>query len=430
MRTLLTKEFIDLRVQHFKGKVFGLWRKPEFYHRIGSYPLPKFKFITSSFPRFEKMVYQTDHIHFTFHLSGYGMLQNETQMAFLGESAERFAYASQYSILKNQIIFDSYNNLMEKKKDHELVCSLDYINIHYDKNHNQYIKGSDKISWLKIHSLIKKDCYVYIPFQMIVSGASKMLPSEKHPIMNAVSTGTASHETFTQSLENAIIEYMQLDSFNIHWYGGVKGKDITDSSKDIIDNVFGKDSDFFERFTIKFTDISFDKPIFVVMCEIFSDDNHLPRYTVGIQGAYTLHKAIYRSLMETLAILEYNLNICWTDPERFKNVVSLTTFDNLDDNVIYYSRVGKPKLKYIPYSFQPVNKVNNLQDLLRSLIEYSTYAGWINITPVDFVGCNQVVTRVVIPEFLPLCIPSFPQSRHPKYLHLSGVVNDDPHPLP
>jgi len=430
MKALLTKEYIDLRIDHFKGKVFGLWKKPEFYHRLGSYPLPKFKLITSSFPNFEKIVYQTDHVHFTFHLSGYGMLQNEARMAFLGESAERFAYASQYSVLNKRIVFDSYENLMKKRKDHELVCPLDYINIHYDRGHDHHIEKTDKISWLKMHSLIKSGHFVYIPFQMVVSGASKMLPNEKHPIINAVSTGTASHETFVQSLENAIIESMQLDSFNIHWYGGIRGEDITESHKDILENIFGENGDFFEMFTVKFTDLSFDKPIFIAMCEIFSEHSHLPKYTVGIQGAYSMRKAIYRSLMETLAILEYNLNVCWADPDRFKNSVSLSIFDNLDDNVIYYSRTGKPGLKFTPYVFRPVPKVKNIKELLDSLKRYSIYAGVADITPADFIGCNQVICRVVIPELIPLCIPSFPQSNHPKYRALFGVVNDHPHPLP
>lgn len=432
MKTKLTPRSSVSRSEHLDGKVGGLWKSPNKFFRLQSYPLPEFHFITSDYPEFERFVYGKE-VHFTYHLSGYGKLYNETKMSFLGESAERFAYATQYLILKHVIVKKSYNQLIEecKREDNEsFVCPLSYVNHLYRAGDSNYIGDDDVISWVRMISLVKPDATVYVPMQLVISGTDRLVDNEKIAVANAVSTGTASHENFKNSLEASIIETMQLDSFNLYWYGGLACPEITDDFTTIIHHILGQNDCFLDYFKINLIDISLDKPIHVVMCEITSDFDFMPKYTVGIQGAYSLERAVYRAIMETLAILEYNMNIPWTNPEKYKQSVDKEVFDNLDDNVVHYSRLGKPVLSFSESPLQSTEKVFSLKELLKKLKSMSKYAGFLNITPPDFIGCNQVITRVIVPEFIPLCIPSFPQRQHPRYQQIGGIKNDLEHPLP
>ncbi|WP_051681507.1 YcaO-like family protein [Virgibacillus alimentarius] len=429
MKIKLTDKNIDDRMRHFDGKIAGLWKSPEKFYRLRSFPLPDFHFITSDYPEFEKFVYGQD-IHFTYHLSGYGKLYNESRMSFLGESAERFAYASQYLGLQHLIIKKSFETLQKEVDAGDRVCPLDYVNLLYGENDINFIQPTDKISWVKMNALTEPGKHVYIPLQLMVSGTHFLKEDEKIAVANAVSTGTASHETFEQSLEAALIEIYQLDSYNLYWYGGLRCPDITDAWKELVAKIIG-DASFYDYFDVNIIDITLDKPIPIAMCEIVSDLPYTPKYTVGIQGAYTLERAVYRSVMETLAIVEYNMNASWTHTETFQSVMDQKTFDNLDDNVLYYARKGKPENLAFRDSPLHASRLSiNLKDLVKSLQAFSKYAAFLNITPPDFVGSQQVITRIIVPELLPLCIPSFPQVYHPRYNDIGGILNDLVHPLP
>lgn len=429
MKIKLTDKNIDDRMRHFDGKIAGLWKSPDKFYRLRSFPLPDFHFITSNYPSFEKFVYNQD-IHFTYHLSGYGKLYNETRMSFLGESAERFAYASQFRGLQHLVVKRDYETLKKEVDAGDHICPLEYVNLLYDDQDCRCIQPTDELSWVKMNALNEPGKFVYIPLQLMVSGTHFLKKDEKIAAPNAVSTGTASHETFEQSLEAAIIEIFQLDSYNLYWFGGLLCEDITDTWRGLIDKILG-DSSFYEYFDVNIIDITLDKPIPIVMCEITSTLPYMPKYTVGIQGSYSLERAVYRALMETLAIVEYNMNASWTHTNTFHSVLNQKVFDNLDDNVLFYARKGKPEVLNFRESPIPTSrKSENLNDLLKSVPTFSKYAAFLNITPSDFIGSQQVITRVVIPELLPLCTPSFPQRYHPRYKGIGGILNDLVHPLP
>ncbi|MBC1780720.1 streptolysin associated protein SagD, partial [Listeria booriae] len=168
--------------------------------------------------------------------------------------------------------------------------------------------------------------------------------------------------------------------FNLWWYGGFKGKEIEINIFQNVSYWFKKQvavKNFLSKFNVRFSDISFDKAIYVVLCEIEVKDNknNLPKYTVGVQGGYSLEKSIYRAFMECLTVLEYNMNVSWTDKEKFLSVTKQTLIiDNLDDNVIYYSKFGKPVLKNNLNQFEANTlKVDNLKLLLNELPKLSKY---------------------------------------------------------
>lgn len=138
--------------------------------------------------------------------------------------------------------------------------------------------------------------------------------------------------------------------------------------------------------------------------------------------------------MECVTVLEYAFNIVWIDPSKFKNIgtdVQKLEIDNLDDNIIFYAKTGKPnrKTRKFPYNQTDREKINNLPMLIKSLKRFSKYAGVLCITPPEFKKMNLFISRVVIPELLPIALPSYPPYYHKRYRMLGGIINHLPHPL-
>lgn len=287
-----------------------------------------------------------------------------------------------------------------------------------------------------MNSLIYPGKKVWMPLQFVTMYTEDLFSNEKRYITSAVSTGTACHETMMQSIENALIEYLQIDSYNLWWYGGYRGHVLDVNNNETLSFWFKNQpavKNFISKFNITFTDITFDKSIYVILCEIEVKDpnENLPKYTVGVQGGFSIEKSIYRAFMECLTVLEYNMNVAWTDKEKFLSVTKDTKIiDNLDDNVIYYSKLGKPKLKNHPSQNRSgIEKAENIKELLRDLPRLSKYAAFLAITPSEFKSMNLEVSRVILPELLSIHLPSYPPYYHERYKKIGGVVNNLPHPI-
>lgn len=419
------------RRKKLSGNVTGIWNNATFLG-ASSYPIFPYYYLTSGFSSFEKNIYMKSP-KIVYHLSGYGASFDESLVSYVGESSERYSYTLTKKTLENNIVKLSYFELKEKFA-RDLVVPLKYININYPSDNIEHnVSENDKIRWVKMNSLTKPGKFVWMPLQLVQMFDDESFIDEKRYANSAVSTGTASQETIIKALKSAIVEYLQIDSFNLWWFSGIEGKPMSDNIDFINEECFGGAvpfENFKNNFQIKFTDISFDKSIFVVVCEVFAKDSRgdLPKYTVGVQGGLSKSSCIYRSFMEALTVLEYSMNLCWIQPDKYLSAKNKNNIDNLDDNVLMYALKGKPKMKRVSKSFY-VNKVDSTNALIKSMSNFSKYAGFLNITPVEFEYLNLNIARVIIPELLPIALPTFPPQRHPRFRQFGGVINRYAHPL-
>lgn len=406
------QSYNDLRIELIGGNVTGLWEKNNFFIGSNSYPIMKYPYKTANFNDFEKNHNPNKTEKVSYHLSGYGLLYNESNGGFIGESIERYSFSMLPAYIKNNVIIECYNNLLSK--ENITALPLEYINIFHNKeSEKHYVKKTDEIKWAVLPSLIDSTKKIAIPLQFVVMYSSYLFNEEKHYGNSAVSTGTACHEDDKKSIEAAIIEYLQIDSFNLWWYAGLKETEIEiDIGKKLATWFNNQPStcDFLDKFTVSFYDISFDKPINVILCEITSKDKNCPKYVVGVQGGYNKENCIYRSFMECLTVVEFAFNISWIDQSKYTSIEKGDKiFSNLDDNVIYYSKFGKNEnIKRVNTSYKEIGKVSNLNELMNVLSCFTKYAVGLNITPNEFSNLNTQVFRVIIPELLPMCLPSFP----------------------
>lgn len=427
-----TPEYNELRKKLLGGNITSIWKGNKFFKGARSFPIVNFNYFTSEFSDFEKNIFPENQ-KMIYHLSGYGVNYNEAIASYLGESSERYTFASLYSVIKDFIIVSSYSELINIYGK-EKVCALELLNSYFKpENSEYYINENDQLQWIEMNSLVYLGEKVFIPLQFIVSNNGNIFKNEKIFMTSAVSTGTASHETISKSLENAVIEYLQIDSFNLWWYGGLKGKNIELDLYSFLLRYFKNEykvKKFIENFDIKFTDISYDKGIDIIVCEIYSKKENLPKYTVGVQGGKSIEKVLYRGLMECLAVLEYNMNLPWIDENIYNSITkNKVDINNLDDNVILYSKYGKPNTVRHDYDFYKEYNLKKSYNIIDEVKKFSKYAGFLRITLPEFEGLNLEVFRISIPELLPLCLPSYPPYYHQRYKKIGGIKNNVPHPL-
>ncbi|MEO5286243.1 YcaO-like family protein [Limosilactobacillus allomucosae] len=418
--------FLKERLRIVGGNLTGIWDKNTFFIGSAPYPLPRINYITSTLVNVSPLVYKNK-VNILYHLSGYGSNTSEARLSFLGESSERYAFAMMPITLKKDILLSSYKELCSKYDDLS-VLPLEYVNIFAGVKGLEEVTPKDKIYWVKLNSLLDPNKIIWVPLQFIMFHISS---PEKNYNVSAVSTGTASHEDIKSALRNSLIEYLQIDSYNLWWYGGHKGKELSVDLKDVITNYLkGGYDKFIKHFKVKFTDISFDKSIWVVVCEIEGIDSR-PKYTVGLQGSLNLEKAIYRSFMEALTVMAYSINMSWLKPEILKNAkTKLGKMNDLDQNVAYYAMHSKPELKVNNVTLAKKDKKStNLNEMIRDNRELLQWAGVVNITPHEFSNLNMNIIRLFAPKLLPVAMPSFPPVCHPRYKETGGIVNYEEHPM-
>lgn len=415
-----------MRLHLLQGKVSSIWKHNSLFRGERSYPVMPFTALMSKFVDFEKHI--NDRFKMNYHLSGYGTSFDEALRGFLGESAERYSFAVLSQLISERIITASYSSLLEKYGAHK-VFPLEVINAYCGPDKENSVDEADAIRWVRMNSLVDPSQAFYAPLQFVLAGAELVYPEKKTYVPSAVSTGTASHETVLQALDSALIECLQIDSFELWWYGGLQATPVELDQYAFLKTYFDDSSvnTFLEHFSLTFLDISFDKNIYVYVCEIVGKKPGLPKYTVGVQGGYDSQKALYRGLMEALCVLEYNMNLPWMDYSKWLDIDSQTQgIDNFDNNVIKYAKYGKPHLNTKQSSLTPHKQEGSALSYVR---KHHPCSGYLVITAPDFEDFNLEVVRVCIPDLLPLSLPSYPPQYHPRFLSNEGIGNYVAHPL-
>lgn len=417
------QNYLDERIDLLSGSLTGIWENNDFFVGDAPYPLPTLNYITSNLVNIQKNINLKDRI--IYHLSGYGSNYNEAKLSFLGESAERYSFALMPLTLNEDITVASYNQLVDKYGVNS-VLPLEYINI-FDKDSDMsFINGDDEIQWVKMNKLLNPEEVLFEPAQLVMFYHKSK--KEKTFNKSAVSTGTACNEHIESALENALIEYLQIDSVNLWWYGGHKGKKISVNLDELFRKYFNCSSREFEKFfTVKFTDISFDKGLWVIACEILSE-NKRPHYIMGVQGGFSKEQVIYRSFMETLTVMAYAMKMSWINTD-FYDFSKKAKIDNLDKNVAYYAIKGKPVLKSNLKNLNYKKKVFSLRELINVNKEKLQWSAFSNITPIEFKNLNLEVVRIICPELLPVAMPDYPPKNHPRYKLTGGIINEFAHPM-
>lgn len=431
----------DRLIQRYYGKYCGVFNEIGLFKDLGMWK-EQFNLVAPVIPGYAAELYG-ENFRVDYHLGGFSLLTENSFVRAEGEAIERYSHIMAEAKLKKQIVYSSY---LELKATDKKVCPLKYINVYSDEQLSNIrlpnftkkkIGEKDKIEWICCNSIYNGEP-VYIPAQMFFLMSSNQ--SEKRYYMS-VSTGTAAHRTMEKALKNALMEYLQLDSMMLSWYVYGKMQRIScegETIRKLLD-----ETRYLEEYEVTFYDMTLDKPVYVLGCFIRSKLKKYPYVAFGMQADFDLEKAMYRSFMEAYANICPRL--CIRSEGQKINFLQLfekvkkNEIYNLNDNTDFYlSENGTDMvdnwLEKILLDERIITKQHAHKNLLEEIIDYlseiSEYACYCDITSEEYQEDNWFVIRTIVPELLPLCMPSLPYEKHPRVLEFGGVKNRCIHPCP
>ncbi|GIG56445.1 streptolysin associated protein SagD [Longispora fulva] len=431
------------RYAHLGGNQGGIM--PGFLVSVADVPgEPQMRAMTATMPQYHRLIMDDPLMEVQYHLSGYGLYNEEALVKLMGESVER--YAAMAAITMFDFRYASYKEMATEGP----TMPLEYLGI-LDASQQAVLASKlhrytdrpptedDLIAWVKCPSLTRPGEDVWVPAQLFFLGFTSS-PAGDLLFTPSFSTGTAAHVSLENALRNALIEAVQIDAFILNWYTPTPAPAVVvddDATHRLLGKLkLGPTSDYEVR-PIYLTRPELPLPTIGVYMDRRSDT--LPLLTFGVQGDGDPRYAMIRGTMESAAILGLSMYSAVFDPVKVHASANTSPYLDLDTNVLYYATptdaalkrrivaerfAGSVKLSEIPGLDNP------LDDLIAMVAGVSEWATYLDITPPELDGTPWKVVRVLIPELLSMCLPGMPPKAHPRMRSYGGVAHDHPHPLP
>lgn len=436
--TVLKNKFLNLCGQHY-----GILESQILTSAQGKYT-PKISVCTANMPAYQKATID-EHAEINHHLSGYGVHFEESMVRLLGEGIERYALLLANVYYQDKQVKASYNEIQKYGE----AMPWEYIMMYSEEDYKKLevatnvrpITKDDPISWIKCPSIFDKDREIYIPAQLMFTGF-KNLTDEKL-FAPGFSKGAAAHTTLKTALKSSLMESVEADAFSVGWYAKTYARKIiidNENLLNLINEIIG-DIDC-EVFPFEYT--LPEMPGYSVGVALLSNNGQRPAVVVGCQTDINPNKAIYKALLEALAIYYLATNGPLLLPDLYLQRVENDNFNNLDSNVSLWANTEnyedkkeffyswcKDKVLLSSLKSQERESVDDeISDILAKLKKKSKYGVYLDITPPEVQDKGWKIVRTFIPELVQMCLPSFPYSNHPRIKEFGGIKNDLPHPVP
>lgn len=412
---------------------------------------PLMRAMTATMPAYHRLIMNDPHMQVQYHLSGYGLTNEEALVKLMGESVERYA-----AMVAIRMVDDGFRYASRRELAAEGPClPLEYLGILDPQQ--QAMLGSrlhrycdrpptedDVIAWVRCPSLVRPGEEVWVPAQLFFLGFTTSPEHGDLLFTPSFSTGTAAHVSLEKALRNALIEAVQIDAFILNWYTDTPAPAVVIDDQDLLAAFTGMDLGPDSAYTLManyLTRPELPLPTFGVFLERKTEG--LPQLSFGVQGDADPSYAMLRGTMESAAILSLGMYSAIFDTTNVHAAVNSSPYLDLDTNVLYYASpcdadrkrevvrgrfAGSVKLSEIaPLATDDAGTVAELIRMVAGVSEWATY---LDITPPELADTDWKVVRVLIPELLSMCLPGLPPKAHPRMRAYGGVSNEFPHPLP
>ena len=408
------------------------------------------KSIVAQMPPYHKVLLGP-HLELQYHLSGYGNYYEEAIIRLAGEAIERYSLLVAPYTLADKIRYATYDEIAQEGK----VMPFEYLQLFSDADYEKLDRGEYKgirrlhrdsvIGWVRCPSLFDRDIDIWTPAQMLFVGYKPSREHEEVPFSPGFSTGTASHTSLPKALQNAMLEFIEIDALMLGWYTDrkvptVRIDDMKAASQ--FPELFGGDPLYEVRaYDLKVLE-EVDAHVFGTA--LINKRRERPFISFGAQGQLDPVRAFYRSLMETVAISYLGIFGPLYMPDEYLVHREEETFTDLDRNVSFFAtpdraeeklrildemEEGSRVLTTMP-RYQTGDAPKDTAKLIRQLSKVSEYGVYLDVTPPETRDKGWYVMRVFFPELVSMCVPGVPYTQHPRIQAFGGIANPYPHPLP
>jgi thiazole/oxazole-forming peptide maturase SagD family component len=408
------------------------------------------KSVMAQMPGYHKVLLNPD-VELQYHLSGYGTFYEEAFVRLVGEAIERYALLVAPYTLKDSIVYASYRQVARNGR----VLPFEYLRLFSSSdleklNRSEYhglrlLEQDDVVGWVKCPSLFNPETEVWIPAQMLFVGYKFSRARGEVAFCPGFSTGTAAHTSLPKALQNALLEFIEIDALMLHWYTGLTAPAVTIDNvtlSALVPKLLAADSNY----EVLALDLRVLKEVdaHVFGSVLMNKRKERPLIMLGAQGDLNPVRGFYRSLMEAVAISFLGIYGPLYLPKQYLASVPDATFTDLDRNVAFYASpdnaeqkkssinklVGGRKVLSGMKSHDSGDVNSDTARLIRQLSGVSEYGVFLDITPPETRNRGWKVMRVFLPELVTMCVPGVPYSEHPRFTAFGGIRNEYPHPLP
>jgi thiazole/oxazole-forming peptide maturase SagD family component len=437
------------RYRHLGGNQTGIM--PGFLVSVADIPgEPEMRAMTATMPHYHRQIMNDPHLQVQYHLSGYGLYNEEAMIKLMGESVERYAAMTAIRMFDADFRYATRRELSLQGP----CLPLELLGI-LDAGQQEALAGrlhrysarspgeDDVIAWVSCPSLVRPGEQVWVPAQLFFLGFTTDAARGDVLFTPSFSTGTAAHVSLERALRNALIEAVQIDSFILNWYTDTPAPavivDDTDVARVLATLKLGSDSEY----EIRASYLSRPElPLPTIGVFLMRKAEALPLISFGVQGDGDPRSALLRGAMESAAILGLGMYSTIFDTTTVHAAVNTSPYLDLDTNVLFYASPqdaqakkdiveqrfsGSVKLSEIPALG---GETDTLAELIRMVAGVSQWACYLDITPPELAETDWKVVRTLIPELLSMCLPGLPPKAHPRMNRYGGVSNAHPHPLP
>ncbi len=383
-----------------------------------------------------------------YHLGGYGMFYEEAFIKAMSEAMERYCLMMYPHFIEDEIVFTTYKDLVSSGED---VIPSRYFQLftaeEYQRDSFPFrpFQEDATYGWLQLPSLLKPNREIWVPAQVLFPGYRINHEKGEHRWSPGFSTGAASHVTIKNALYNGLMEFIEIDSYMIHWYAMRKADRIILEGTNLNDLVnHWLDPSLYEL--VLLYQVLPDLPVPTVSAFLYNKKGLIPFMTAGAQTDLDVVNCIYRAIMEAAAVTMLGFGGYIYQPNEFIMTTEIDKILDLDSNVAFYV---KPSNKNV--SIRLINDLHSgknvhfddlprfdhlktveekIKTTLRMLANVSEHAVAFEITVPDVADLGFRVVKTYIPELHCMALPSYPYSHHPRMLQHGGVKNKYPHPIP
>jgi thiazole/oxazole-forming peptide maturase SagD family component len=406
------------------------------------------KTLVAQMPAYHKVLLGP-HSDINYHLSGYGTFFEEAIIRLVGEAIERYALLVAPYTFADRIVYSSYDDAARAGNP----VPFEYLQLYTDTDYQKLNKGfysnlrrlerGDIIGWVKCPSLFEPGTDIWVPAQMLFVGYQVNQRQREVPFCPGFSTGTAAHTDWLSALQNALLEFIEIDALMLRWYTNRAARAIIIdemSTPALVPDLFKSNSPY----QVLALDIRVLEEVNsqVIASIVMNKRDERPFITLGAHAGLDPVRALYRSLMEALAISVLGVYGPLYLPKPFLSPAA--GFTDLDGNVAFFASPENSAEKrgviekwvegQVPISAMKHYGTGDVQadttSLIRQLSSVSKHGVSLDITPPETRGHGWKVMRVFLPELVTMCVPGVPYGCHPRLNANGGNRNRYPHPLP
>lgn len=407
------------------------------------------KSVMVQMPSYHKHLLSPD-LDIQYHLSGYGTFYEEAIIRLVGEAIERYSLLVAPSGMAEKIRYATYNQILKAGQ----VVPFEYLDLFSGKDYVRLNDGrfrglrrlepDDVLGWIRCPSLFEPEKEIWVPAQMLFVGYKINRAAGEVAFCPGFSTGTAAHTSLEHALQNALLEFIEIDALMLRWYTENRAPIVSIDSLNVAalaPNLLGPESQY-EVLGLDLTVLKgVDAHVFGAV--IINKLGQTPYITLGAQGHLDPVRAFYRALMEALAISFLGIFGPLYMPKEYLWAKG-SGFTDLDTNVAYFASPenSDKKRSIIEKLISGKSVLSGMKnyatddvtlDTIRLVRQLSTVSEWgvyLDITAPEVRSYGWKVIRVFFPELVSMCVPGVPYSEHPRIKAHGGIRNECPHPLP